>query len=126
VQVTGTAPFTGSNIRKIVLGENLTVVSSLLTDDKNPASMVVLLAKTPPQLANGESFDNYTGGARWNVLHRYKIYIPGEAWTDYIQDKEWGKLISADYLGNSPSNLFKISELPNEEKVALRAKGLDI
>lgn len=125
-QVTGTSPFMGSNIRKIVLGENLTVVSTLLTDDRNPASMVVLLAKTPPQLANGQSYDDYTGGARWNVLRRYKIYVPDEAWTDYIQDEEWGKLISADYIGDSPSNLFKISELPNEEKVALRAKGLDI
>ena len=125
-QVTGVQPFMDSNIRKIVLGENLTVVSALLTDDKNPTSMIVLLAKTPPQLVNGQSYDNYTGGTKWNILHRYKIYVPDEAWTDYIQDEEWGKLVSADYIGNDPSNLFKISELPNEEKVALRAKGLDI
>jgi hypothetical protein len=109
-----------------VLGENLTVVSAVLTDDKSPDSKIVLLAKTPPQLANGQSYDDFTGGTKWNILHRYKIYVPDEAWTDYIQDEEWGKLVSADYIEDSPSNLFKISELPNEEKVALRAKGLDI
>lgn len=125
IQQAGTSCFRDSGITKVVFGDQLNRIApnTIFTNDTKTKKCVIL-APVPPTLSS--SFTSLNSDNRWGLIHRISFYVPDEVYTDYCADSEWGLLVSSEFLNGASSNLFKISELSNDDKTQLQEVGINV